>query len=286
MKRRWKKADTFVAIIFVICMSALLFLSFVFMKVYFINKEATNIPAITKVSEKGRYFGPFYKATFMDNEGHYITKNQYENENVIPGYKTDVTYYTPLDLVYEGGIFIVFMVALFIICALMLHYFYKGFFRKHINQDWKACLQKIINTALIVYVGISFLLFLYLFWDTTQKILPLGHEETVAQVVDREVEKRYGRYQTNRHYVSVQFTDHKDNEHHVKLQIPYQLYDKYEHDYGIPIHYPKRNPANVYIELQTPEDYLTIIPIRDILILLFLVVSYLYVFDRLYKQEK
>jgi len=256
------------------------------MKMYFINKETTEMPVLTKVSEKGLYFGPFYKAITIDNKSHYITKSQYENETNIPAYKTDISLYTFLDMVIEGSILLIFIFIVFSMIILCLYYFYKRFFRNDINKSWREWIHKITNIFLLLYVVVTTLLLLFVFWNTIQKIAPFGHDEKVAEIVDRNIVKGMGRFASNRYYMTIGFEDYQNNYHNVKMEVPYQLYDKYEYEYGMAIHFPTRNPANVYVQLQTFEDYFSIIQLRDVIIFIFLIGSYSYVFNRLNRHKK
>lgn len=273
MKRNWKCPDTVVVIVLCLFITLSLIAVVLFLFGYIVDKDSAEITYYDKISEKGIHFGPKYKA--VTKKGiFYITKEQYESASKIEGYETKFLWYTPLDVLFDGGKLIALIALSLTMSYLCIHYFYQKFIKKdsHIKQNkW---LQKVINIGLVLYVVSSGIFLSIALFNTAQKVIPLGHMKSYAKVNDRVVEKGRGRFVTDTHYIIVQHNDAQSILHTTKLKVPFYLYNKYKNHTSIPIHYPKSNPANVFVQLQSLKDHFFLLSIHDIIYLWFFIYSY------------
>src|SRR5699024_12401001 len=99
MKQRWKTLDTVVAIIFVFIFGMSILLSLTFFLNFFWDKEVVEEEIQFKMSEKGIFLGPIYKAYSKSSGIHRISNQQYEEYDVLEGYIIDRYYFfTYIDL--------------------------------------------------------------------------------------------------------------------------------------------------------------------------------------------
>lgn len=285
MEQRWKIIDTVMAIILVFILGCTFLFGLAFYMNFFAAKEVMEEEIQFKMSETGFYFGPFYKAYSESSGMHHITKQQYEEADVLTGYKTDrSSFFTGMDMLVELGGFLLIVIVLLGICLLLIYYFYWKFNKKRRNTQTsgRKTTKKATTILLFGFIGISSLVLLFLCWNTFQQVIPVGQTKTEAQILDREIIKRTGRYAWNEYYVTMLYEDSSGNPHIAKQRVSAGLYEKYEHEYGMSVRYVNRQPANTFIVLQSLEDVVWMVLLKNMVIILFL----FYVYERMYRWTK
>src|SRR5699024_1499455 len=217
--------------------------------------------------------GTIYKAYSKSNGMHRISKQQYEEDDVLTGYTTDrYSFFTKMDLLVELKNTLLILLFLLGLCSLLGYYFYRKFYNKHRS---KQIISKKITTILhYLYISIASIVLLCLCWYTWQQVMPHGQTETKATILDREVIKRYGKYNFNKHYVTFSYEDDSGTTHIAKQRVYAGMYKKYEKSNTIPIRYVDRQPANTLIVLQSCEDILCHVLCKNIVIIILIIYGY------------
>lgn len=286
LKHQWNIADTIMGIFLAAVIGFGMFFTYLFSNVYILNQQPAEASILFKMGEKGFYFGPFYKVVTESGQEQRITKDQFYEQNLetIAGYKTDTNpFFTALDLRYELMSLMIILFVLCILCLLMICYFYHKFSGKKkcsFYRELKTRFKKVIPLLLMIYIVISMVILLFVMKNMLPQFIPLGHTYTNAKIIDREITKRYGRYRIDRYDLVIAYADEQENEYLVKKRVDYQIYDKYKHDYGIPIHYANNNPANVFIHFQSFKELFSILTLFESIFILFIPYSYV----RIYKS--
>jgi len=161
MKQRWKTLDTVVAIIFVFIFGMSILFSLAFFISFFGNKEVMEEEIQFKMSEKGIFLGPIYKAYSKSSGMHRISRQQYEEDDVLTGYTTDrYSFFTKMDLLVELKNTLLILLFLLGLCSLLAYYFYRKFYNKHRS---KQIISKKITTILhYLYISIASIVLLCL----------------------------------------------------------------------------------------------------------------------------
>lgn len=282
MKQRWKTLDTVVAIIFVFIFGMSILLSLTFFLNFFWDKEVVEEEIQFKMSEKGIFLSPIYKAYSKSSGMHRISKQQYEEDDVLAGYTTDrYSFFTKMDLLVELKNTLLILLFLLGLCSLLGYYFYRKFYSKHRSRQIinKKSFKKTTTILHYLYISIASIILLCLCWYTWQQVMPHGQTETQATILDREVIKRYGKYNFNKHYVTFSYEDDSGTTHIAKQRVYAGLYQKYEKRNTIPIRYVDRQPANTMIVLQSFEDIVWQVLWKNIVIILII----LYGYKRIYR---
>lgn len=297
MERKWKTIDTVIALLLAIFFSAFMLILYLFSAYFIGDKQEVEEPITGKISEKGTYFSPTYKVITENHGSSYVTKKQFYNVDrggTITGYQTNnLPFFTTQDIIYDGGILIIIMIVLGIIVFSFFYYFYLRFKTKTEEDEstfnrwnqWSNIPKKLVNISLIIYILFTSIFLLLIFLNISHQIIPIGQTKVEANIIDEEIVKRYGRYAANEHYFYIEYSDEDDQEYLVKKRVNYHIYDTYKNRYGIPIHYQNSNPANAFIQLQSPEDYSTALMSFQTLLVGLILYSYSYIYNR-YKKQK
>lgn len=293
LKRKWKTFDSVMAILLVISFCLFVFCIFLF-SVYFVgNKQIVEEPIIGKFSEKGVYFGPFYKIVTEDKGESYVTKKQFydvDSEDTVTGYQTNkFSFFTSLDIIYDGAKLMIIILILGILFFSFSFYFYDNFFRKKkrqksVFQQREKWSKKLVDFSLILYVIITFIILLLVSGNLFHQIATFGQTNSNAKIIDEEVTRGIGRYATDTYEFYIYYSDTDENGYIVKKRINYLTYNKYKDGSSIPIHYQNKNPANIFIQLESITDVFSSLLSMKTFILLAIPYSYSFIYKRLKKN--
>ena len=282
------------AILLVISFCVFAFCIFLFSAYFVGNKQIVDEPIIGKFSEKGVYFGPFYKIITEDKGENYVTKKQFfdvDSRDTVTGYQTNkFSFFTSLDIMYDGAKLMLIIVILGTLFFSFSFYFYNNFVRKKRRkkstfQQRKKWSEKLVDFSLIFYVIITFIILLLVSGNLFHQIVPFGQTNTNAKIIGEEVTRGIGRYATDTYEFFIYYSDTDENEHIVKKRINYLTYNKYKDGSSIPIQYQNKNPANIFIQLESMTDVFSSLLSMNTFILLAIPYSYSFIYKRLKKNR-